>query len=62
MGIIDSQPFWDEVQRSNMTKIGGELNEYGKWIKPDSYSSADLAGVFATVYGDEPDEHTVTRN
>jgi hypothetical protein len=54
MGILNAQPFWDEVQRSNMTKIGGYENEYGKWVKPDTYSAANLTGVFDTVYGALP--------
>lgn len=47
---VDLEPFWNEVQRSNMTKIGGYKNEYGKWIKPDNYSPADIKGVFKDVY------------
>ena len=33
--------FW-EVHRSNMSKVGGHKDEGGKWVKPDTYSPADL--------------------
>lgn len=39
---IDLEPVWEEVQRSNMTKKGGTKNQYGKLIKPDTYSPADI--------------------
>jgi predicted HAD superfamily Cof-like phosphohydrolase len=42
-------PAWDEVQRSNLSKVwpDGTIHkrEDGKVIKPDTYSAADLASV-----------------
>lgn len=42
---IDMEPISEEVQRSNMTKVGGHKDEYGKWIKPDTYSPANLVPI-----------------
>lgn len=40
---IDIEPIFNEVHRSNMSKVGGTKNEFGKLIKPDTYSPADIA-------------------
>lgn len=40
---LDMAPIFAEVHRSNMSKVGGYRREDGKWIKPDTYSPADLA-------------------
>jgi predicted HAD superfamily Cof-like phosphohydrolase len=42
---IDMEPVFDEIHRSNMTKVGGHKGIDGKWIKPDSYSKAKIADV-----------------
>ncbi|MBI5878656.1 MAG: nucleotide pyrophosphohydrolase [Chloroflexi bacterium] len=46
---IDIEPFFDEVHRSNMTKLwpGGEVrkNALGKVIKPPTYSPADIERI-----------------
>ena len=39
---IDINPIFEEVHRSNMTKVGGTINEYGKLIKPETYSPPNL--------------------
>lgn len=39
---INLEPVFEEIQRSNMTKVGGHKNEYGKLIKPPTYSPANL--------------------
>ncbi len=44
---IDLEPIETEVQRSNMSKKGGYKREDGKWIKPDTYSPADLEPIIA---------------
>lgn len=31
---IDLEPYFDEVHRTNMAKVGGPKNEYGKAMKP----------------------------
>lgn len=42
---IDIRPVFEEVHRSNMTKVGGHKADNGKWIKPDTYSPADIKSV-----------------
>lgn len=47
-GIRDLQPYWDEVQRSNMDKFPGGIctrNEFGKVTKPKGWKPPDIAGV-----------------
>jgi len=42
---IDMEPVFQEVQRSNMSKIGGYKREDGKWVKPLTYSPADIGPI-----------------
>jgi predicted HAD superfamily Cof-like phosphohydrolase len=42
---LDLEPLFDEVHKSNMTKVGGHKNNFGKWIKPDTYQPPKLAGL-----------------
>jgi predicted HAD superfamily Cof-like phosphohydrolase len=42
---IDTAPFWDEVHRTNMAKVGGPVREDGKRGKPDGWVSPDIAGI-----------------
>ena len=44
---IDMAPVFREVHRSNMSKVGGYKREDGKWIKPASYSPAQIAPILA---------------
>ena len=39
---IDMEPVFREVHRSNMSKIGGHKREDGKWVKPKTYSPAQI--------------------
>ena len=39
---IDMAPVFREVHRSNMSKIGGYKREDGKWVKPSTYSPANV--------------------
>jgi len=39
---LDLDAIFREIHRSNMTKVGGHKGPDGKWIKPDSYSPANL--------------------
>lgn len=34
-----------EIHRSNMSKTGGMFNEAGKFVKPESYSRADIKSI-----------------
>lgn len=42
---IDMQPIFAEVHRSNMSKVGGHKRQDGKWIKPETYSPANLLPI-----------------
>jgi predicted HAD superfamily Cof-like phosphohydrolase len=42
---IDMEPVFHEVQRSNMSKVGGYKREDGKWVKPATYSPANIAPI-----------------
>lgn len=42
---IDLEAVFDEIHRSNMTKIGATIREDGKVIKPDTYTPPDLEKV-----------------
>ncbi len=44
---IDIGPVFEEVHRSNMTKVGGHKREDGKWVKPAHYSPARIAETLA---------------
>jgi len=45
---IDMEPVFQEVHRSNMSKVGGHKREDGKWVKPPTYSPADIVPVLTT--------------
>jgi predicted HAD superfamily Cof-like phosphohydrolase len=42
---IDMEPVFKEVHRSNMSKVGGYKREDGKWVKPPTYSPADILPI-----------------
>jgi len=44
---IDMEPVFREVHRSNMSKVGGHKRADGKWVKPATYSPADLHPILA---------------
>ncbi|SPP63852.1 MazG nucleotide pyrophosphohydrolase domain-containing protein [Nitrospira lenta] len=44
---IDMGPVFREVHRSNLSKVGGYKREDGKWVKPPTYSPADIAPLLA---------------
>lgn len=39
---VDMDPVFREVHRSNLSKVGGHKREDGKWVKPTTYSPADV--------------------
>lgn len=39
---IRLQPIWDEVHRSNMSKLGGPVRDDGKRLKGPNYSPPDM--------------------
>jgi predicted HAD superfamily Cof-like phosphohydrolase len=40
---LDMELIFNEIHRSNMTKVGGRTREDGKILKPDSYEPPQLA-------------------
>lgn len=42
---IDLEPFWDEVQRTNMAKVGGEIREDGKRLKPEGWKPPEIRKI-----------------
>jgi predicted HAD superfamily Cof-like phosphohydrolase len=51
---VDLEPFFAEVHRSNMAKVGGTRRADGKWLKPASWTPPDIAGLLRRRYGVEP--------
>ncbi len=39
---IDIRPVWDEVHRSNMEKVGGGKDQYGKSLKPAGWKPPQI--------------------
>jgi predicted HAD superfamily Cof-like phosphohydrolase len=42
---IDMKPVFQEVHRSNLSKVGGYKRDDGKWMKPPTYSPAKLEPI-----------------
>ncbi|HJR76879.1 MAG TPA: MazG nucleotide pyrophosphohydrolase domain-containing protein [Nitrospiraceae bacterium] len=42
---IDMDPVFREVHRSNLTKVGGYKRGDGKWVKPATYSPAQIGPI-----------------
>lgn len=47
---IDMEPVFQEVHRSNMSKVGGHKRADGKWVKPATYSPARLEPILAAQH------------
>jgi predicted HAD superfamily Cof-like phosphohydrolase len=45
---IDMEPVFREVHRSNLSKVGGHKRDDGKWVKPSTYSPAQLAPILSS--------------
>lgn len=45
---IDMEPVFREVHRSNLSKVGGHKRADGKWVKPATYSPAQLAPLLSS--------------
>lgn len=52
---VDLAPFFDEVHRSNMAKVGGKRREDGKILKPEGWMPPDIAGLLAKATATLPD-------
>lgn len=51
---IDMEPVFAEVHRSNLSKVGGYKREDGKWVKPPTYSPADIASIMTAQQAQTP--------
>ncbi|HVC35205.1 MAG TPA: nucleotide pyrophosphohydrolase [Chloroflexota bacterium] len=49
---VDLEPFFDEVHRANLRKIGASAG--GKSIKPPGWVPPDLEQVYRRLHGDAP--------
>jgi len=48
---IDLEPVFQEVHRSNMSKVNGHKRADGKWVKPPDYSPACIQPILARQSG-----------
>ncbi len=53
---IDMEPVFEEVHRSNLSKIGGYKRADGKWVKPSTYSPADIESIVAAQRAKTPQD------
>ena len=51
---IDIEPFLDEVHRSNMAKVGGEVRADGKRLKPKGWKPPNIRGMLEALVSDDP--------
>lgn len=47
---IDLRPVWDEVQKSNMAKLGGRKRPDGKIMKPEGWQPPDIEKIIEEQY------------
>ncbi|MEC4688424.1 MAG: hypothetical protein VST64_08985, partial [Nitrospirota bacterium] len=52
---IDMEPVFQEVHRSNMSKLGGYKRADGKWVKPPTYSPASIQPILQAQARSEMD-------
>lgn len=48
---VDLEPFFAEVHRANMAKVGGHRRDDGKWVKPADWQPPDITGLLERLYG-----------
>jgi predicted HAD superfamily Cof-like phosphohydrolase len=53
---IDMEPVFQEVHRSNLSKIGGYKRADGKWVKPPTYSPANIQPIVEVQQKQRPAE------
>lgn len=44
---VDLRPVWDEVQQTNMAKVGGPIREDGKQLKPEGWTPPNIQQAIA---------------
>ncbi len=53
---LDMEPVFQEVHRSNLSKVGGYKRADGKWVKPPTYSPACLEPILNHQRAGRPSE------
>lgn len=48
---VDLEPFFDEVHRSNMAKVGGPVRADGKRLKPEGWEPPRIAWMLRQISG-----------
>ncbi|MBI3972280.1 MAG: hypothetical protein HY332_13425 [Chloroflexi bacterium] len=48
---VDLEPFFQEVHRANMAKVGGHRRADGKWLKPANWQAPNIEGILRKRYG-----------
>jgi predicted HAD superfamily Cof-like phosphohydrolase len=48
---VDLEPFFDEVHRTNLAKIGGYRRADGKWMKPADWQPPDIRRLLEERHG-----------
>lgn len=51
---MDMEPVFREVHRSNLSKVGGYKRADGKWVKPPTYSPAQVGPLLAAQSARNP--------
>lgn len=51
---VDLEPFFDEVHRTNMAKVGGPVRADGKKLKPEGWQPPDIAGILRAQIANPP--------
>lgn len=52
---VDFAPFWREIQRANMAKVGGPIRADGKRLKPAGWTPPDHRVIYESLYGPVPE-------
>lgn len=52
-GIHDLEPFFDEVHRSNMAKVGGVQDGDGKILKPEGWQPPRIAELLEELRAEQ---------
>jgi predicted HAD superfamily Cof-like phosphohydrolase len=47
---LDMEPLFEEVHRSNMTKVGGKKRADGKLVKPKTYDPPNLNKIIMRMF------------
>lgn len=51
IGIWDTDPFFKEVHRTNLLKVGGHFRKDGKYVKPKGWKPPEIARLLSEIFG-----------